>query len=79
MVLSLIRTIYGRGFRFVAPVSTSPRAPVVAIQNAIEVNDPIGDGSAVFKDTGATDNSKPSIVVLPFQLRGAGPWPTADR
>lgn len=66
-----IRTIHGRGFRFVAAISTRPE------EYAVKIQDPVrGPAAALSLDlSGASPakNSKPSIVVLPFQLLGTAP------
>ena len=50
-----IRTIHGRGFRFVAPIETAAPAP------------PVGPDRAPPADALATVALKPSVAVLPFE------------
>lgn len=69
---AFIKTIHGRGFRFVAPVE----APEAAPRASIEVNDqtqlPVRDTAPEGRDL--LRNNRPSIAVLPFTPVGdAGP------
>ena len=64
-----IRTIHGRGFRFVAPVFIRSEASAARIQDSVSAEELSSD----MPGAGFLENTKPSIVVLPFQLLGAGP------
>ncbi len=64
-----IRTIHGRGFRFVAPVTVRQEESAATIQ----VPDPAGNFSSGLMDVDNRENTKPSIVVLPFLPLGGGP------
>ena len=63
-----IRTIHGRGFRFVADVSERSE------ELAVQIQDPCSDIDANPSSNKSSDNPaerrKPSIVILPFQLSG---------
>lgn len=59
-----IRTVHGRGFRFVAAVSTR------AEHQAGQITAPGADPSFGKPDANSEASSKPSIAVLPFQLIG---------
>ena len=65
-----IRTIHGRGFRFVAPVTVQGETSVVTFQDLDPA--PAGDTTSDNPDANPTKNTKPSIVVLPFQGLGSG-------
>ena len=65
-----IRTIHGRGFRFVAPVTARGEGSVVTYQDPGPA--PAGDTSWNTPDASPTKKTKPSIVVLPFQRLGGG-------
>lgn len=59
-----IRTVHGRGFRFIAAVSTQPE------KRAPQFQDPDDPPSSQSLNADTKAISKPSIVVLPFQLVG---------
>ena len=62
-----IKTIHGKGFRFVGTVTVA--APVPAVTGGSGVEEAPGAGQAAGEDT------RPSIAVLPFRLIGdAGPY-----
>lgn len=64
-----IRTVHGRGFRFVAPVALAP--PAVAVVH--DAAAPAADRPADAPD--GAEPAQPSIAVLPFELLGdAGPY-----
>jgi len=63
-----IRTVHGRGFRFIAPVTAQGESSVATIH--APGSTPAEDSAL---DAGVTENTKPSIVVLPFQRLGGGP------
>ena len=56
----IIKTVHGRGFRFVAPITR---------QSAIV---PGTDRDELQKEAATTDDNRPSIAVLPFQAIGDG-------
>lgn len=68
----VIRTIHGRGFRFVAEVQTAQSGAAIAAADDAPALD-AADAPAV--DASADQGARPSIAVLPFRLLGeAGPY-----
>lgn len=63
-----IRTIHGKGFRFVAEVH---RAPDQGTVNAVAVDSPVDGRLTDMSNAESTTVSRPSIAVLPFRLIGA--------
>jgi DNA-binding winged helix-turn-helix (wHTH) protein len=62
----LVRTVHGRGFRFVGDVR------VVAAPERLAVPEPVAAETAAAADRpGGGDAVRPSIAVLPFRLLGA--------